>query len=243
MIGKPQAEHLEGDPDVVHRYVARTLTPAETNAFEVHLLACASCRDAVREGAAIRAALRAQADTGSDAVSPTRSRPRRLPWLFTAAAAAVLLFLVLARQEDPVRRLGRLRDMPAYSPLAVRAANTSTDIAIDSAMAAYVGRDYARVDRLLSEASRTRQSPAVFFYLGMARLAMDERARAIEALERSLEPAGNPYAAEARFYLGKAWLRLGQPDSAEAHLVAVPAGNTVHRAAAALMDSVRALRR
>lgn len=245
MIGNPHLELSPADADLVHRYVASTLTPEETNAFEIHLLTCTACRDAVREGAAIRAALRARSDAGAQGAARTARRPRNLPWLFAAAAAAAVLFFAVVPRDDPMRRLGEVRDMPVYSPLRVRAGNPAAgaDAAIDSAMAAYVTRDYARVDRLLSEASRVRPSPAVFFYLGVSRLAIDEPASAVEALRRSLEPAGNPYDPEARFYLGKAWLRLGVADSALAQLVAVPAGSIVGRAASTLLDSVRAVQR
>ena len=45
------------DGDTVHRYVAGTLDPSEVEAFEIHLLECASCQEVVREGVAIRQAL------------------------------------------------------------------------------------------------------------------------------------------------------------------------------------------
>ncbi len=44
------------DGDTVHCYLAGTLPPGEIESFEIHLLECAHCQAAVREGTEIRAA-------------------------------------------------------------------------------------------------------------------------------------------------------------------------------------------
>ncbi|UCF21656.1 MAG: tetratricopeptide repeat protein [Gemmatimonadota bacterium] len=107
-------------------------------------------------------------------------------------------------------------------------------------MAAYARGDYRDAAELLSAALEAAPSPGVSFYLGIARLEAGPAESALDAFRAALDPPKNPYAADAHFYLAKAWLRLGEADSALAHLNAVPpSAARLHDQASALADNVR----
>lgn len=78
--------------DRVHRYVAGTLEPGTLAEFETHLLGCAECQAAVREGVAVRAALR---DKATAPGLERRDWRRWWPIPTGIAAAAAILLLVL----------------------------------------------------------------------------------------------------------------------------------------------------
>ncbi len=220
------------DGDTVHRYVAGTLDPSEVEALEIHLLECASCQEAVREGVAIRQAL---GNGGS-----TSRRPRLLRWVAPVAAAAAIAAWVMLRPVDPLARLGRVDVVPGFEGLAVRAEADSGTALADRGMAAYLAGDFREAARLLGEASELDPAPAVHFFLGIARLKIGASADAIAALALAAAPPDNPYAAEAHLYLSKAWLGLGDADSALVHLGRVSAGVAdVYAHAVAMADSVR----
>lgn len=216
-----------GDADAVHRYVAGTLEGEAGDAFEVHLLECEACQRAVRDGAAVAAALR---------VAVPGRRRAVLRWVVPLAAAVA--WLVWPR-PDPLRALGRVGAVPAFDGLAVRAGPDSATALADQGMAAYAAGDFARAAGLLGAAAAVEPNPAVQFYLGIARLLAGAPDSAVTALRAAREPTGNPYAGESRFYLAKAWLALGRADSALAQLGAVPPDAAVAARAAALADSIR----
>lgn len=231
------AEH--GDEDVIHRYVAGTLAREDVATFERHLLTCASCQIAVRDGAAIRELLRSPGSAAS--VSGARSRRLRpLLWAIPLVAAALVMFV--ASRSDPVRRLGRVDRVPPFEPLAVRGAARDADRTVDSAMVVYRAGRFTEAAFLLREAMKTDSSPGVLFYGGVSALAAGDAAAAIGSLRRVASQPGNAYADDARFYLGKAWLRAGDADSAVAHLAAVSEGSRLYPNARALLDSVRSAR-
>ncbi len=224
------------DTDHVHRYVAGTLSPNELEAFEIHLLECDRCQQAVREGVAVRAAL-AAAESGAERGGRSWS-PRLVASLTLAAAAAIALWLVLPGGE--LEALGRIGSPPGMVPLPVRAEADSAALLADRGMTAYREGDYGSAAALLERAVTVEPSPGSHFFLGVARLLTGSRDEARASLEAALEPAGNPYAAEAHFYLAKTWLQSGQADSALLHLTAVPtSAEQIHAHAAALADSVR----
>ena len=104
-------------------------------------------------------------------------------------------------------------------------------------MAAYGAGRYAEAARALDAVATEDRTPALAFYLGVARLLSGRPREAISVL-RSISPE-SPYSTEARYYLAKAWLRLSAADSALAALARVPADATMAPHAAALADSVR----
>lgn len=218
--------------DRIHRYVAGTLTPEELDAFEPHLLDCATCQSQVRQGFAIRAAL-----GGTAAAAP---RPRRAwRWLLAAAPAAALAALYVAtRPADPFDALARAGAPPPFAGLAVRDASDSGTTFINRAMAAYAGGRWAEAAVLLERAGEAA-TPPVRYYQGAALLQSHQPARALAPLDQA---AAGPYAAEARLLRAKAWLALKRADSALVDLDrASAAGGAVAAHARALADSVRAI--
>jgi anti-sigma factor RsiW len=226
------------DTDHAHRYVAGTLPPDERDAFEAHLLECERCQRAVREGAAIRAALTHEAPAGEAALEEGSGlwSPRLVAAATLAAAAAIALWFVLPGGE--LEALGRVAP-PVMEPLPVRAEADSAAILAARGMTAYREGDYGAAASLLARAVDAEPAPGTRFFLGIARLLTGSRQEARASLTAALEPPGNPYAAEARFYLAKAWLLDGRADSALVHLAAVPPAAGIRGHAEALADSVR----
>jgi tetratricopeptide (TPR) repeat protein len=230
MNGKTTCAMAEAG-DFVHRYVAETLEQDELERFEIHLLDCLICQEAVRQGVALRAALREPAG-GS----------RRWPvaaWTLPLAAAAALALWFFLPSEGALERLGQVDPMPAFAGLPIRAPADSGAQLSDRGLAAYQAGDYRRAAELLADAFERDTSPAVGFFLGVTQLKTGTPSRALESLAAARQPLGNPYAAEASLYLAKAWLQLGQADSALASLASIPssAGATFQHARA-LADSV-----
>jgi hypothetical protein len=83
---------------LIEQYVAGRLHEPDLADLETHLLTCASCREDVRLGSAVRAELGGQA-----AQTLPRSRLRRRPWYILGAAAAAAVVVVIAR---PISRDG-----------------------------------------------------------------------------------------------------------------------------------------
>jgi tetratricopeptide (TPR) repeat protein len=219
--------------DTPARYAAGKLEPSEARDFEDHLLDCPGCQGAVREAVALRAAFRG--------VQP--SSLRRIAAAAGLAAAAVAV-LAVAWPRDAVRALGRVDPAPGFRGLAVRADAADAANLADRGMAAYVDGDYAAAARWLAEAATAEDAtPSVRFFLGISLLMRGEVEAAVGALERATVPEENPYAPEARLYLAKARLRMGDGHGALAHLARVPPGSAVSAWAVALSDSVvRAMR-
>ena len=223
--------------DTIQRYVAGVAGGEELRTLELHLLACAACEAAVRQGAAIRAGLLAIDDDTAAPASPRGWRRRATIPLATLLAAASLIVIV-AKRDDGMQRLGRADAVAPFVPLSVRAPATETDRLVDSAMTLYRARQLAEATVLLARAAARDSSAGVVFYLGAAALASGSPREALDPLRRSAGETGSPYAADAGVLLAKAWLQLGNADSA----VAVLTRSMDDPDARALLDSVRALR-
>jgi hypothetical protein len=203
------------DTDAAARYVAGTLQADERDAFEEHLLSCDDCRHEVRLGAGVRAA-------GPVAVPPAwpvRRRARVLAPLL-AAAGVVLVLGVNAMRSDG---LGRVEAIPFVAG-AARATSDPVAALVDGGMAAYAARDYSRAAQLLERASAGDPSAGVQFYRGVSLLMLRRDDAAVTVLLRALEPAGNPFADDARYYAMKGLVRMRLRDSAVALARAALAG-------------------
>ncbi len=229
---------IAADGERVHRYVAGTLELENVAQFEAHLLGCAECQAAVREGVAVAAALRR---ISAPVAESAKVRRRHLWWAVPlTAAAAGALWLVVGR-EGPLAELGRVAEAPPFAGVPVRGDADSASRLADSGMAAYGAGEYVEAARLLGAVPEEVRTAGLRFYLGVSLLLTDaprDGARHLADVS-----ADSPYAAEAHFYRAKAWLRLGQADSALAELAAVEAGTSIGAHAAALADSVQEARR
>jgi hypothetical protein len=237
MIDRLSCDQVDAE-FVIPRYVAGTLSPAESAAFEEHLLTCAACQQALTVAVAIREAL----------PKVTVGRTRRIPWfglsLTTLAAAARAVVVLLPRDQvpDTIRALGGLTQPPVYLGVAVRQAASRSDSLFEAAMAEYVTGDFAAAAEGLSRAlAAGADTVPVQFFAGASLLMTDRPADAAEAFRSVINGGDTPYLAEARYYLAKALLRLGQTDAALRELRAA-AADTMEIAgeARALADSVEA---
>lgn len=213
------------------RYVARRLTAAEQEEFELHLLECTACRGAVREAATIRSALRL-------------ARRRRLFLMAPAAgvaAAAVVAWLIVS--HNPLRQLGRI-DAPELAAMDVRAGGDSAAMHTTRALAAYRDRRWREAARWFARSYADASEPGTAFFMGVSYLLGGEADSSLTALAAVLRAAPNPYANEARLYSAKAWLRKGVADSAvvQLRLLMDNAPPSLRARARALGDSINTLR-
>lgn len=229
---------------VIERYAAGRLSETETQAFEEHLLVCDRCQEELTLAVAVREALpEGEADEESVAV-------QRLPWkglgagltLAAAAVVATVLLLPGGRGSGPIAELGRVTQPPVYLGVPVRQAPARPDSVFDAAMSAYALGDYSNAAAGLDEAMAAGADSAVSqFFRGASLLMLGEAEDATGAFREVLGAGSSPYLAEARYYLAKSLLQLGDPESAVEQLEAVgdDAGE-ISRLAQALTDSVKA---
>jgi hypothetical protein len=228
--------------DVIARYLSGTLEAEAVEAFELHMVDCAACQRALRDGAALRKVLRTTAGARAE---PRVFARRTFRWIVPlgAAAAGFALWLALPH-ETPLGRLGRLGVPPALGVLPVRGDADSAASLVRRGMDAYRAGRYPEAARFFAGSDSLAPSETAAFYRGVSALLGGDAATAIVVLRRVMHSADDPYSPEAHFYSAKAWLRLGRADAALAQLVAIPAGGgALATHAAALADSVRAVMR
>lgn len=123
------------DSDIDARYLAGTLSPEESEAFEEHYFGCDRCFAAVQRGNEIRAAMSAAADTG---VTPIAGRRRRFSsWQPALLAAGLVIIAVGIRQVSGRRPATATTEDPspvdasrgAPSQLTLKSHATSTALA------------------------------------------------------------------------------------------------------------------
>ena len=226
--------------DVAPRYVAGTLEPEAVVAFELHMVDCAACQQALREAAALRKVLR----TTEGARATPRPVRRHLQWAVPLAAAAAVTIWLAQPRETPLARLGRVGAAPALGVLPVRGDADSAASLVQRGVTEYLAGHYREAAHRFAESDSLSPSEAAAFYRGVSALLGGDAAGAIAVLRRLMRSPDDPYAAEAHFYSAKAWLRQGRADSALVHLAAMPAGRgALATHAAALADSVKAVMR
>ena len=208
--------------DLLGPYAAGRLSGAEVEAVEVHLLECPRCRSDLRTGLALRA------------VVPTRAT--RHFWLVPGGLiAAAITISLLTRSPNPYEALGRLTALPAYHSIPVRTGAALS--VIDSGMSAYERADYRSANRLLARGVADANQPGAWFFYGVTHLILGEPARALAPLRSALLPPDNPYSEEARFFAAKAFLQLGQPDSARFQLESIR-GDRLRARATELLNQI-----
>ena len=226
----------------VQRYVAGVMSEPEVAAFEAHLVGCIRCQIDVRLGIAIRGELAGQAPS----VTPATRRVwvRWSAGIGALAVAAGLAAVVLLRPPDrDLPALGAVASAPSYDPIAVREGEGDPNTPFDQGMAAYAARDYSRALALLRAARAAgTDSVVTTFFIGVSSLMLDDTRTARAELRTAVAMRDSPYAAEAHYYLAKAFLRDGDRGSAMNHLRAASASRSpVTGAARALADSIEAI--
>lgn len=224
---------------LIERYVADRLPEDEAQAFENHYVACPRCQDELRLAVAVREA----ASDVSGSWFGRRSLMIGGAGVGLAAAAVLIVLLLPAtgsRQASDLARLGEVIQPPIYLGIPVRAADTPADSLFDSAMDAYVAEEFERAaDGLAAALAAGVDSAPAEFFLGSSLLMEDETEDAARAFRRVIALGETPYMAEARYYLAKALLRLGQAEEALTHLrLAARQSDELREPATALADSV-----
>lgn len=157
-----------------------------------------------------------------------------VPWLAAAAVvlasgAAFYFLRGAARVPGPgtepsastLAELARI-DPPRWAPMRVRGTGTAAEMQFQQAMQPYARGEWRAALPALREASLLDPEAAhVTFYLGACALLAGERAAAVESLRRVVALGETPYLEEARFYLAKAYLGVGDLPAARAELDAV----------------------
>ncbi len=221
---------FEKRDDVAADYVAERLAAPERDGFELHLLACPECAGAVREALAIRAGFR------------RRVVRRRMPatGALGVAAAAVLAAIVL--QTPAARRLGRV-DAPEAGLLEARGSADAAARQAARGIDAYRAGDYRAAADWLGRAQAERSQPGIAYYRGLSLLLQGNADSARLIFEQLIESHSAAYIPEAHYYAAKAWLQLGQIDSARAHLASdAMTREPLRTRAAALLDSIQKFR-
>lgn len=160
-----------------------------------------------------------------------------------AAAGLVTSFLVVTgRRTGELRALGRV-EPPAYRGIEVRDRQSGPDSLGRVAMTAYRADRYAEAATKLRAALAAGADPApTAFFLGASLLAVRQPGEAAGAFRRVIDLADTPYLGDARYYLAKALLQLGDAGGALEQLRSAAGEPTdIARRARALADSVTAV--
>lgn len=216
----------------IERYLTGRLAGDERTTFEQHMFECPRCLDELQ---ALRAVQEELWDQGSAPVAGTV--PERRVWMRRWALAAAALALVTigavvlwrlgmfsgnSRGLDP--RMAALAEFeaPAYLPLALRGGTDEAEERFRTGMDHYTAGRYPEAIRDLRAAETLHpRASHVLFFLGVSYLLTGETDKGISRLEKAVSLSDPAYAAEARFYLAKAWLRKGDAAKARIELEAV----------------------
>lgn len=223
----------EASEETAARYVAGTLSDAEIERFEQHLLVCELCRNEVRLAEVLRSELPASART-------------ILPWSIgaTLAIAASLALVFLRPDGGKFAKLGAVDAAPAYGGIPVRAATGTSDSIFAVAMLSYKAQVYdLAAEKFESARSAGGDSVITTFFRGASLLMAGRPTEAASEFQRASIMSSALYSAESHFYGAKAWLQAGKENEALRELEAAQASEgPVRDRAASLADSVRALR-
>jgi|SRR5579859_2546516 len=229
-------EEAVAERGMVERYVAGRLSdPGELIEFEAHLLTCARCRDELTLAMAVR---REFGNTNAG------TRKKLGVGIGLAAAAGIAALLLLPESHSALKNLGLVATPPVYLGVSVRATPAAGDSVFGAAMDAYTGGEYDRATRQLRQvlAMGADSTPALFF-LGASEMELGHLSASQDAYQHVIALGDSPYQAEARFYLAKIQLRLGDGPGAISELMRIPPDAGIAGHATALVDSVQRVTR
>ena len=216
------------EENTIERYAAGQLSEADTEAFERHFFECEECYEALRNHAAVRAAL---ASVPREAPSrPTSSNDFNRWWLLAAAMLVLGLGLVLwlapwsGTTSNQALVAASMVEAPPYEPRTLRSGSVEREgeLQFKEAMVAYQQGDFAQAIPGLEDAVALDPDLAkAHFYLGACYLLEDRPDRAIDSLSRVAETDDPIYREWGHFYRAKAHLRRGDIESARRDLYQV----------------------
>ncbi len=225
------------DLQVIEGYLDESLSEEQTEVFEKHYLECQECFSALQLKHALRLAARAPTEAVGRPIgmaSGQRWKTASRRWLFPIAAMVLLLLvplgLLVYRGTAPTvpelpAQLVAIESMPAYAETTIRGGQAGEPLeSFRKGMEAYQNEDYsAAVANLRRALEENPQHLPTAFYLGLSCLMQGETHEAAEQLSHVVS-AGNPsYMEEARWYLAKAYFRLGKVEEGRIQLEFVQA--------------------
>jgi len=217
---------LANRDELARSFVADALRGPDKDAFEEHLLGCATCQGEVRLAFGIR-----------DSVGARRPARRFLVPASLVLAAASVVLLVVPNRSPSVTDLGRVESPPVYLPVPVRGGPIMA--MFEDGMRLYEQASWAgAADALRRAAAGGAPTDVAWFFAGASELFAGRPDSAAAAFARVIALGEGPYLPEARLYRAKALLRLGRSSEALAELRLVPAGTAVAGHARALGDSL-----
>jgi len=228
-------ERIERD-EVIEAYLSGRLPADERAVFEQHSFECPRCLEKLQILRSVQAELW---EHESAAVVKTPSgRPALLRrWAFASAAALALVMIGAAlwwklgglpegrsgagKTPSPWAALAEF-EAPAYLPLALRGGTDEAAERFRTGMEDYTAGRYERaIQDLQAAAALSPRASHVLFFLGACYLLTGQTDKGISNLEKVVSLGDPAYAAEARFYLAKGWLRKGDAARARIELEAV----------------------
>src|SRR5262245_20309942 len=226
------------DSDLIEAYFLGDLDEPARETFETHLFTCDRCLTHLKLLESLQIELRKDAQAAGTPSS--RAEARSSWWVWAAAAATVVIVVgagALLRGPAPgapvvaappvaqapaaiapaILALARI-DPPKYVALELRGDEPAPGFA--AAMRAYAAGDYAAAASGLRRIARAgRPDVETDFFLGVSLLMSSDEAAAADAIDplrRVIAHGDSPYRQLASLYLGKALIRRGDLDGADA---------------------------
>lgn len=128
---------------------------------------------------------------------------------------------VVTERAKALARLARV-DPPRYSPLILRGVADDATVAFENGMRAYVAGDYRAAGRQLRQAAGLDPERAdIAFFLAASELLSGNTAAAVAAFQGVIALGDSPFLEEARFYLAKSYLAMGDVSRARTEFASV----------------------
>ena len=207
----------------MEKYLTGDLAEGEQQRLEEHLLTCEDCREHLGELSLLRACLEKEQWRVADERSVSRPQWH---WALAAVAALVFVGVVLwprladhpGQEDGVIARLSAV-EAPPYEPNKLRTVSGEGDRLFREAMAAY--QESALEDAVSGLEAAVELDPELaraHFYLGACYLLTDQPEMAIDSLSQVVDVEDPQYLEWAYLYRAKAYLRIGDLESARSDL-------------------------
>jgi len=128
---------------------------------------------------------------------------------------------VVTDRAHALARLARV-DPPRYSPLILRGVADDATVAFENGMKDYVAGDYrAALRQLRQAAGLDPERVDIAFFLAASELLSGNTAAAVPAFQAVIALGDSPFLEEARFYLAKSYLAMGDVSRARTEFARV----------------------